>query len=72
MADSVSIDASALLAALEMNLARLAEARDPQTADLAYELQNIIDKVQADLGPLQPMSARAGAASSFQQHRKSG
>ena len=72
MAGSVSIDASALLAALQTNLARLVEARDPQTAELAYELQNIIDKVQADLGPLEPMSVGARAASTFQEHRKLG
>jgi len=58
MAGNPSTDAhaSALLAALEMNLASLVEARDPQTADLAYEIQNTIDKIRAELGHLQPMS----------------
>ena len=62
MASAPSADAypSALLVALEMNLARLAENRDPQTADLAYELLNIIDKVRAELGPLPPMSVDTG------------
>lgn len=51
MAGSVRLEAhtSGLLASLERNLASLAKARDPQTADLAYELQNAIDKLRAEL-----------------------
>jgi hypothetical protein len=74
MAGDASTDAhsSALLAALEMNLARLAEARAPQTADLAHENQNIIDKIRAELGYLQPMRVGTEAAITFQQHPKLG
>ena len=50
MAGGASIDA--LLASLEMNLGNLAKARDPKTADLAYELQNAIDKIRAELGQI--------------------
>jgi len=30
----------------------LVKARDPRTADLAYELQKAIDKIRADLGEI--------------------
>jgi len=52
MAGSVRLDAniSGLLASLERNLDSLVKARDPQTADLAYDLQNAIDKIRAELG----------------------
>ena len=64
MASYASTDAhsSAVLAALEMTLARLAEARDPQTANLAYEIQNTIDKIRAELGHLQPIRFGTEAA----------
>ena len=39
----------ALLSSLELNLDRLAKSSDPQTAELAYELQNTIDKIRAEL-----------------------
>ena len=67
---SFDADPSALLAALEMSLARLAEARDPQTADLAHEIQIIIDKIRTELGALQPTSVGTEAAITFQQRRK--
>ena len=59
--DSIDAHPSALLAALEMTLARLAEARDPQTVDLAHEIQNIIDRIRAELGQLQPTSVATEA-----------
>ena len=70
--DSIDEHPSALLAALEMNLARLAQARDPQTADLAHEIQNIIDKIRAELGHLQPTSVGTEPAITFQQHGELG
>ena len=42
----------ALLSSLELNLDRLAKSSDPQTAELAYELQNTIDKIRAELGQI--------------------
>ena len=73
MAGGASTDAhlTALLAALEMNLARLAEARDPQTVDLAHELQMTIDKFRAEIGQLQHTDLITDApTSTFHQHRK--
>jgi hypothetical protein len=73
MAGGASTDAhlTALLAALEMNLARLAEARDPQTVDLAHELQMTIDKIRAEIGQLQHTDLITDApTSTFHQHRK--
>jgi uncharacterized protein YicC (UPF0701 family) len=69
MAGDASTDAhlSAVLAALEMTLARLAQARDPQTANLAYEIQNTIDKIRAELGHLQPMRFATEAATTSQR-----
>ena len=54
MAGIVRVDAhiSGLLASLERNLDILIKARDPRTADLAYELQKAIDKIRADLGEI--------------------
>jgi hypothetical protein len=40
---------SGLLASLELNLSNLVTARDPQTVELAYELQNAIDNIRAEL-----------------------
>jgi hypothetical protein len=56
---------------LEANLARLAEARDPQTVDLAHDLQKAIDKIRAELGelPLKDAGTRA-ATPTVQRHRK--
>jgi hypothetical protein len=73
MAGGASTDAhlTALLAALEMNLARLAEARDPQTVNLAHELQMTIDKIRAEIGQLQHTNLITDApTSTFHQHRK--
>jgi len=70
--DSIDAHPSALLAALEMTLARLAEARDPQTVDLAHEIQNIIDRIRAELGQLQPTSVATEARTTFQQYGKLG
>ena len=73
MAGEASTDAhlTALLAALEMNLARLADARDPQTVDLAHDLQKTIDKIWAELGQLQLKDVVTGTVTStFHQHRK--
>ena len=62
---------TALLAALEMNLARLADARDPQTVDLAHDLQKAIDKIRAELDQLQLGDAVIGTATStVHQNRK--
>ena len=73
MAGGASTDAhlTALLAALEMNLARLADARDPQTVDLAHDLQKTIDKIRAEIGQLQHTDLITDApTSTFHQHRK--
>ncbi len=71
MAGDTSTDAhlTALLAALEMNLARLADARDPRTTDLAHDLQKAIDKIRAELDQLERMDVIA-AAPPFHQYRK--
>jgi hypothetical protein len=52
MAGRASNDAHirALLASLEINLANVVKARDPATVALAFEIQNTIDKIRAELG----------------------
>ena len=73
MAGEASTDAhlTALLAALELNLARLADARDPQTVDLAHDLQKTIDQIRAELGQLLIKDGVTGTATSAShQHRK--
>jgi hypothetical protein len=54
MADKASNNEhlNTLLASLETNLANLVKARDPATVALAYELQNTIDKIRAELGQI--------------------
>lgn len=51
MADSafVYVPNARLLEALEGNLNHLAEARDPQTVELALELRNAIDRIRDNL-----------------------
>jgi hypothetical protein len=62
---------TALLEALETNLARLAESRDPHTVDLAHDLQKAIDRIRAELNELQPKDEISNpTASTFHQHRK--
>jgi hypothetical protein len=64
MAGSVRSEADirALLASLETNLDSLAKARDPKTADLAHELQNVIDKIRAEIGQIDvPLTLRKAA-----------
>jgi uncharacterized protein YicC (UPF0701 family) len=61
----------AVLAALEESLARLAESRDAQSADLAHDMLKAIDKIRAELGQLQSKDAGPGTATSTaHQHRK--
>jgi len=53
---------STLLASLEMNLRNLVKARDPQTVALAYELQNAIDNIHAELSQIgDPLAVRERA-----------
>jgi hypothetical protein len=72
MADEASPGShlTALLAALEMNLARLADARDPQTVDLAHDLQKAIDQIRAELGQLLHKDAVPGTATSASHQRR--
>ena len=43
---------NALLASLEKELGNLVKARDPATVELAYELQNTMDKIRVELGQI--------------------
>ena len=64
MAGEGSTDAhlNGLLASLENHLGKLVQARDPATAEIAYELQNAIDNIRAELGQIaDPLALRKRA-----------
>ena len=64
MAGEGSKDAhlNALLASLEMDLSNLVKARDPTTVEFAYELQNAIDNIRAELREIvDPLALRRRA-----------
>ena len=53
---------SGLLASLETILVNLVKSRDPATVELAFELQNAMDKIRSELGQIgEPFALRKRA-----------